>query len=371
MTEAVGSIGERAAFDFVRYGSVWEDADVLCEALAAIAPGGRMLSIASSGDNALALLTLDLAEVVAADLSPAQIACVELRVAAFRRLDDPDLLGFLGIAPRDDREVVYRALRSDLPPDSRAFWDAHPREIATGVVHAGKFERYLRGFRRYVLPLVHSRRTLDDLTRPRSIAEQRTFYAERWDTWRWRGLFKLFFSRWVMGRLGRDPAFFDHVDGPVGTRILERSRWALTELPVSANPYVTYIMTGNFAPGALPRYLRSEHLATIRARLDRLRTELGPIETAGIGRFDGFNLSDIFEYMSDEEHARVYAALVDRAQPGARLVYWNMLAPRGRPESESRRVRPMIELSLALHRRDRAWFYQRLHVDEVLRAEAA
>ena len=64
-------IGERAAFDAIRYGSVWEDADVLCEALAPVAQNGRLLSIASSGDNALALLTLDPAEVVAVDLSPA------------------------------------------------------------------------------------------------------------------------------------------------------------------------------------------------------------------------------------------------------------------------------------------------------------
>ncbi len=92
-------IGERAAFDAIRYGSVWEDADVLCEALAPIAKGGRLLTIASSGDNALALLTLDPAEVVAVDLSPAQLACVMIRVAAFTELDDKALLPFLGVRP--------------------------------------------------------------------------------------------------------------------------------------------------------------------------------------------------------------------------------------------------------------------------------
>ena len=32
------SIEARAGFDFIRYGSVWEDADILCEALAPVAP---------------------------------------------------------------------------------------------------------------------------------------------------------------------------------------------------------------------------------------------------------------------------------------------------------------------------------------------
>jgi S-adenosylmethionine-diacylglycerol 3-amino-3-carboxypropyl transferase len=346
---------------------VWEDADVLCEALEPAARGGRVLSIASAGDNALALLTLDPTEVVAADVSAAQIACVEIRMAAFRVLGDAELLAFLGVASADDRLATYRRVRPCLSDRAAAFWDAHPALVATGVIHAGKFERYLRGFRRFVLPLVHSRRTLDALCEPRSLEEQRRFYAERWDTWRWRALFRLFFSRWALGRLGRDPAFFDHVEGPVGARILARSRHALTELPVSANPFVVYIMSGNYRPEAMPRYLRPEHLGTIRARLDRVRPVHASVERAGEGRFDAFNLSDIFEYMSPGEHERCFAALLDRARPGARLAYWNLLAPRSRPAAESARARPLADLAARLHARDRAWFYQAFQLDEVVR----
>jgi len=77
-------IQDRARFDLVRYANVWEDAWILREALRP-APGRRMLSIASAGDNAFALLAAG-AEVVAADLSPAQIALVDLKRAAIRRL---------------------------------------------------------------------------------------------------------------------------------------------------------------------------------------------------------------------------------------------------------------------------------------------
>ena len=114
-SDAGPSIAGRAAFDFVRYASVWEDADVLCEALAPVAPGGRLLSIASAGDNALALLTLDPQEVLAVDLSPAQLACVALRVAAFETLDHDELLAFLRerLAPyKVPREVEFL---SELP----------------------------------------------------------------------------------------------------------------------------------------------------------------------------------------------------------------------------------------------------------------
>lgn len=359
------AIRERARFDFIRYASVWEDADILCEALAPSAAGRRVLSIASAGDNALALLTLDPAEVVAVDLSAPQLAACELRLVAYRALERDALLAFLGVTPSADRFATYAQLRPDLGESARAFWDAHPDAVRGGIIHAGKFERYLRAFRRFVLPLVHSRRTIASLLAPRVAADRERFYRETWDTWRWRALFRLFFGRFAMGRLGRDPEFFAHVEGSVGSRILERTRHALTTIPTDTNPYLTYIMTGSYAPGALPRYLRTEHWATIRSRLDRVRLVRAAAQDVE-GPFGAFNLSDIFEYMSAEEHPRVFAALVARAVPGARLAYWNLLAPRAIPDALSTRVRPHAKYSARLHAQDRAWFYGAFHVNEVI-----
>lgn len=354
-----------ARFDFLRYAAVWEDADILCAALAPAARGGRVLSIASAGDNALALLTLDPAEVVAVDLSAPQLAACELRLVAWRRLDRDALLAFLGVTATPDRRATWQRLRSELSPGARAFWDASENAIAGGIVHAGKFERYLRAFRRWVLPLVHSRRTIERLLRERTREERERFYAEEWDTARWRLVFRLFFSRAAMGRLGRDPSFFAHVEDSVGDRILARTRHALTALPLHRNPYAAYIMTGSYAEGALPLYLRAEAWQPIRDRLDRVRLLQVPAQEAP-GSFDAYNLSDIFEYMSPAVHEATYAALVDRARAGARLAYWNMLAPRRRPDALATRVHQRRDLADPLFARDAAWFYSAFHVDEVV-----
>jgi S-adenosylmethionine-diacylglycerol 3-amino-3-carboxypropyl transferase len=363
---AEAALRERVSFQFVRYANVWEDADVLCEALAPVAAGGRLLSIASAGDNTLALLTLDPAEVIAVDLSPAQLACLELRLAAFRHLADPELLAFLGIAPSPDRLATYRSLRRELSSASVAFWDAHESAVARGVIHAGKFERYLRSFRRFVLPLIHSGRRIEQLCEPRPPEERARFYDRTWDTWRWRCLFRLFFSRAVMGRLGRDPAFFQHVSEDVGSSLLTRTRRALTTLPVHSNPHLAYILTGTCPAEARPRYLRPEFTDLIRGRLDRVRRVEGRVERTALGPFDGFNLSDVFEYMSPSEHEQCYAALLDQACPGARLAYWNLLVPRVCPASQAHRVRALEPLAAALHARDQAWFYQSFRIDEVI-----
>src|SRR5271170_3564698 len=93
-------VAGKADFRAIRYAQCWEDADILLEALD-VRPGDVCLSIASAGDNALALLTRQPAKVIALDLSLAQLACVELRVAAYRTLEHAELLELVGstVAP--------------------------------------------------------------------------------------------------------------------------------------------------------------------------------------------------------------------------------------------------------------------------------
>ena len=71
-----------------------------------------------------------------------------------------------------------------------------------------------------------------------------------------------------MGRLGRDPEFFRFVEGSVSDRILARTKHALTEIATLDNPYLRYILTGNYLAAedatALPHYLRPENFENIR-----------------------------------------------------------------------------------------------------------
>lgn len=360
-------VAAHAAFDRIRYAQCWEDADVLLDGLA-IRPGDTCVGIASAGDNCLAMLTADPARVVAVDLNPAQLACLELRVAAYRRLDHPGLLRLLGSRPGGDRAALYRACRDDLGAQARAFWDAHPALVAGGIGGAGKFEDYFRLFRTWVLPLVHPRRRVRALLEPREPAARAGFYGGRWDTWRWRLMFRLFFSRAVMGRRGRDPAFFRYVEGSVGERILARTRHALAVLDPAANPYLHWILTGTHSEH-LPLALRPEHFAAIHARLDRLSWRLCTVEQAaadlGPGTVDRWNLSDIFEYMGPEAHRAALEAMLAASRPGARLLYWNMLVPRSRPEALAGRLDPVPGLGERLLAADQAFFYSRVVVEQV------
>lgn len=356
-----------ADFSFVRYANCWEDPELLLAALRAGADK-RILSIASAGDNALTLLSTG-AEVVAADLNPAQLACAELRKEAIRFLSRSEFLSFSGMAPSADRLSVYDGIKAELSPDSRSYWDQHQDALQKGFIHDGKFERYFHLFRKRILPLIHGKRRVIALLAPKSIDERKSFYEQHWNTRRWRLLFKLFFSRRMMGKHGRDPSFFDHVEGAVADRILERTRYALTELDPSVNPYLAYILTGNFGE-VLPSYVEPVRYEAVKANIDRLILRHGAIDSVaaefGPESFDGYNLSDIFEYLTPEQTAVVYERLLDSARPGARLAYWNMLVPRSCPAQLSDRVRSLDEVGCELFKQDRAFFYSRFVVEEVL-----
>jgi S-adenosylmethionine-diacylglycerol 3-amino-3-carboxypropyl transferase len=255
---------------------------------------------------------------------------------------------------------------------AREFWDARPAAIASGIGAVGRFERYFAVFRRWLLPLVHSRDRIARLIADKPAPERERFYEEEWDTWRWRLLFRLFFSRSVMSGLGRPRQCFAYVNGGVAEPMLERTRRALTTLNPAENPYAHWILTG-YHGTALPYALRPENFETIRRNLDRLEWRHTSLEEylskAEGAAIDRCNLSDVFEYMSPRQYHDALSQLVRVCRPGARLAYWNMLADRTRPHALSGRLRSLESLATALHQRDRAFFYGRFVVEEILRCQ--
>jgi len=345
--------------DGIRYAQCWEDADVLVEGLD-VQPGETCLSIASAGDNALALLTQDPERVVAIDMSAAQLACLALRVAAYRCLEHGELLELIGSCSSTRRITLYDRCRPVLEEGPRRFWDAHPALIERGIGRVGRFEQYFRLFRRWVLPWIQSDDTVERLLEGGTLNERRAFYDEQWDQWRWRLAFRVFFSRFMMSRLGREPAFFEHVEGRVADRLLDRVRYALTELNPAENPYLQWILTGRHRT-ARPLSLRREHFETIGNRLDRLTWIQASLEDYLQKRdentIDRFNLSDVFEYVPERRYREMLRQLVRVGRPGGRLAYWNLFVLRSRPACMADWLVPQRERAEALHTQDRAFFY--------------
>lgn len=368
------SIAQRADFSYIRYAQCWEDADVLLAGLD-IGAGEHCLSIASAGDNALAMLTRHPAKVLAVDLNPAQLYCVQLRVAAYRALAHHELLvlnGSRSVPPgKASRQSLYARCRPLLAADCAAFWDRQLKQVERhGIAGVGKFERYFRLFKRFILPLCHTRREVAALFENETREARTAYFNHVWNNRRWQALARFFFSEAVMGRLGRDPSFFAHIEGRFSEHIARKIEYALCELNPADNPYLHWILTATHG-AALPLALREEHFETIRGNLDRLECRLISIEALvdeirpTSTRFHKFNLSDIFEYMDEAAYHRLLDQITQIAAPGGRLLYWNMLTPRHAPETMTARVRSLETFAETLHSKDQAFFYDRLVIEEI------
>jgi len=349
-------------FDLIRYANCWEDADVLLEGLQA-KPGHKILSIASGGDNSLALLATNPELVMAIDLSEAQLHLVELKKIAIREMSNEELWIFLGINKGSNRLLTYHLLRSNLSSPARDFWDGIPEVIANGIVHAGKFEKYFGFFRKWILPFIHSRKKIRGLLEPKSADFQEQFYHSTWNSFAWKTLFRVFFSRFVLGKYGRDPEFLNEVTVPVSEFIFKKAEEELRNPKCQQNYFLRFILLGNFGD-SFPFYLRPENLNVIRQNLDCLQLHQGLLQD-GFARnhFDRFNLSNIFEYMTDPVFNELATIIYSGANQDARFGYWNLMVPRYLPNACPDFFKADKDLARTLSKVDKGFFYRHFLVD--------
>ena len=346
----------------LRYAQGWEDPVVSAEGTL-VGPGKKVLTICGAGDFALWFLACDAEEVTTVDLNPVQLWALELRLAALETLEDEAVRCLFG-AGEGDRSKALDACLMTMAPEARSYWAGRRSEVIRyGAGGIGRFEQYLRTFRRRVLPVCETRRTVDRVLAPGSTRGEREEVFERvWDNWRWRTLFRVFFSQRTMALLGRSRAQFACADdNDLAAQLQRRVRHALVELDPAENPFLQWILTGGY-PTALPPWLT--RLDEIRSRTDRLkvrRASLGQVAEE-IDCFDCAHLSDVFEYMPEPASDALFQRLAAKLRPGGRLAYWNMTVPRQAPAAAG--LHGLDGEATDLHWRDRAFFYQRFHLAE-------
>lgn len=360
-------VEDYAKFDIIRYSQVWEDADILVEALD-INEKDNILSIASAGENALSMLIKNPNRVYAIDLNLNQIACTELKKIAYKVLEYDECMKLIGVQEEANRLEIYEKIKPELTENTRKYFEENIELVKKGIIHTGKFENYFHIFGQKVLPLIHSRKTRTELLKKKTVEERREFYDKKWDNLRWKTLFRIFFSKAVMGKLGRDKAFFRYVDVNVAENILKRTKYALTELDTSENSYLHYIINSKYED-ILPLAYRKENFEIIKKNIDKLVLLSESIETFiendEVDYISKYNLSDIFEYMDDEQMKKIIEKIFTKSPKGAKLAYWNMLAPK-RASKYFENLNYLEDESKKLFEKDKAFFYSNFIIEEIV-----
>lgn len=349
--------------DKLFFAQVREDPVLEIEALEP-APGKTIVVVGSGGCTALSLLAAGAGRVVAVDLNRAQSSLTELKAAAVGVLGPAEAVAFLGGAPMPaaERRRHYGAIAPQLGEEARAWWDAHPKPLVRGVLGAGVTEKFIGGVMTTMRLAIHPPSRIRRLLACRTLDEQRELFREEWDTRRWRLLFTLLLNRAVF-RKTYHPAFFTHVENPSFADHFRRlANHTLTEIPISTNYFLHYMLTGAYPASGLPPYLESAGTGDLTIVDGSYTAYLRTLPDASV---HGFAVSNILEWLTPEEADELFAEVVRTAVPGARFVFRNFVGWNEVPETWREMVVEDRARGEEMIRRDRSAVQRRIAVCRV------
>ena len=317
------------------YNTCWEDPRLDREALR-IGPEDEILVITSAGCNALDYALCEPRRVHAVDMNPRQNALLELKQAGIRALEFDDFFAMFGTGRLPGvRRVYEQKLRGQLPAWSQSFWD---RKIGWFDDPGRSF--YFRGTSGFFAKLakVYTDRIikigphLERLLEADSLDEQREIYEAHVRDKFGRALRFALNRDTTMSMLGVPRAQRRQIEttysGDLAQFIQDCVEGAFVGLPIRDNYFWRLYMTGSYTPDCCPEYLVPANFARLKAGLvDRVVTHTDSVQgflERHDGRVSRFVLLDHMDWLSDRFFPLLEAewqAIVDRATPGARLIW--------------------------------------------------
>ena len=78
--------------------------------------------------------------------------------------------------------------------------------------------------------------------------------------------------------------------------------------------------------------------------------------------YSKFNLSNIFEYMSDDEYEQALREIIRVSRSGSKLAFWTLFVPRSEPPQLTNSMKICSSTSVKLSAVDRTFFYSGFHL---------
>jgi S-adenosylmethionine-diacylglycerol 3-amino-3-carboxypropyl transferase len=341
-------VGERLSktwFRFVHgrnivYNQCWEDPRLDRVALE-LSPQDRVVVITSAGCNALDYALAGAGHVHAVDMNPRQNALLQLKLAAARQLDHAQFFQMFGRGKVADWKNFYQqALRPQLDPEVRAFWD-RKGEMFAGTARRKSF--YFRGtsgtfawmVNSYIDRIAKLRDSVNALLAAESVEQQQDIFQQyKMSQKLWRPMI-----RWIMRRdmtlamLGVPRSQRRHIDesypGGILQFVIDRVEAVFTKLPLKDNYFWRVYLTGEYTPDCCPEYLRPENYALMQGSVqNRVTTHTSSVlefVEQHPGEITRFILLDHMDWLTREPSKKIltaeWQAITSKAAPGARVLW--------------------------------------------------
>ncbi|TAE27585.1 MAG: DUF3419 family protein [Cytophagales bacterium] len=319
--------------DRVRYSLVWEDSHTLYTALAPT-PDDRILVITSAGCNVLNILLQSPREVVAVDLNPVQNALLRFKIHLIEHHTHGIFRALMGFDGGDAVTPALAEVAPTLPDDQRAYWTSFFKSHPDGILPAGKLESYILGFFQTLPPT--QQQALERLVQADEVLEQQAIFTRELSPTDFRERFINYFDEANLSK-GRDPRLFKYAQESGGEAFYNRFIWHVETALLKNNFFTRFFFLGpqHLPESVLPPCYQADNFARLKANLNRLTIVDGEavdylLSDAGRG-ITKASLSNIFEYASPDEFARVCRLLGKQSGHLKRVLFWNLLQEQTAP----------------------------------------
>lgn len=351
----------------IRYSQCWEDSEIVLQALD-IQFDDVVFSIASGGENVFAMMSKTENDVFVIDYNPSQIFLVDLKFIAIKNLDFNKYLEFIGIKKCKNRVHIFNQLTPLLNQKSKLYFQNNIKLIKKGIIHVGKFDKYLQIFSKKVLPFLISPFAIKKAINTDNREYQHKIYQKIWNNWRWRLIGKVFFGKSVMQKMGRHKVMFKYNDKKsTGSIYLDRAEEFLKNGSTHKNHYLDYILSGNFSEN-LHYYLQKTIFESLKnkQKIKFTNTDiLSFLKSMPDNSINKYNLSDVFESMNNDETEAVFKEILRTASNNARIIFWNNLVERDVPTNLKSNFKQDIDLQNKLASLEKVFFYNRFFIYKI------
>lgn len=311
----------------------WEDPAIDHRVLKCT-PDDVVLTISSAGCNVLDYVLEGPKKVIAVDMNGAQLALLELKLAAIRACTHDEFFRLFGESEyRLFSEIYASRLRPHLSPDAAEFWDANGSIIRNNLMFAGASGLmarllqpiiWLTGVQRLMVQA-----TLSGEGAPKALVSSPFFklacaVVKAPALWSWLAPLGGVPLEQLNLLAERPELFADRL-----VEVLVKRMWPNEHF---ANNYFYYgYVVGKFSRECCPRYLKQEHFETLRKRVDIVKPFHGTwaegAETLAMGEVTVASLLDSMDWMPEGMVGENIGRLIQCMARKKARIFWRSFAP--------------------------------------------
>ncbi len=340
----------------------WED-PLIDEKVLQIKEGQTLFAITSGCCNALGFLRFQPKTIYCVDINPAQNHLMELKQAAFRRLNYNEMTGFFGLNPSNERREVFEILKTDLSEEAIRFWKTQMSIVKKGLLMNGRYENFVK-IAGFMIRVLQGPKKVKRLFELNSLEDQAQFYQKEWNNKRWQWIFKTMFNKKRLAKKGLNADYFHFDDGSnsFSESFQKRAAHAICDLPIKENYFLMLYLLGKYPEQEfLPPYLQQKNFELIKTSIDRIQPISADskywLEQQTDNLFDGMALSNICELMDEKDTEKLFREVIRTSKSGSKLIFRNLMIPRDVPKNLATQIIKDPELSRKIQFDDRSFVY--------------